>query len=104
MLTLLERNITPRQIMTRKAFENAIRVVIVLGGSTNAVLHLLAMARAAGVPLALDDWKRLGEVTPVLADMRPSGKYSMEDLFEVGGVPGGAEADAGARACWTAAA
>jgi dihydroxy-acid dehydratase len=87
MLTLLERNITPRQIMTRTAFENAIRVVIVLGGSTNAVLHLLAMARAAGVPLSLDDWKRLGQVTPVLADMRPSGKYSMEDLFEVGGVP-----------------
>jgi dihydroxy-acid dehydratase len=87
MLTLLERNITPRQIMTRMAFENAIRVVIVLGGSTNAVLHLLAMARAAGVPLSLDDWKRLGQVTPVLADMRPSGKYSMEDLFEVGGVP-----------------
>jgi dihydroxy-acid dehydratase len=87
MLTLLERNLTPKQIMTRRAFENAIRVVIVLGGSTNAVLHLMAMARAAGVPLALEDWKRLGEVTPVLADMRPSGKYSMEDLFEVGGVP-----------------
>ena len=88
MLTLLERDITPRKIMTRAAFENAIRIVIVLGGSTNAVLHLMAMARAAGVALELDDWKRLGESTPVLGDLRPSGKYMMEDLFEVGGVPG----------------
>jgi dihydroxy-acid dehydratase len=87
MQLLLERNISPRQIMTRKAFENAIRVVIVLGGSTNAVLHLVAMARAAGVPLALEDFKRLNDITPVLADLRPSGKYMMEDLFEVGGVP-----------------
>jgi dihydroxy-acid dehydratase len=87
MLTLLERNITPRQIMTKTAFENAIRVVIVLGGSTNAVLHLIAMARAADVPLALEDFKRLSDITPVLADLRPSGKYSMEDLYEVGGVP-----------------
>jgi dihydroxy-acid dehydratase len=87
ILGLLERNITPKQIMTRAAFENAMRVVIVLGGSTNAVLHLTAMARAAGVPLEIDDWKRLGETTPVLADLRPSGKFMMEDLFEVGGVP-----------------
>jgi dihydroxy-acid dehydratase len=87
ILGLLERNITPRQIMTRAAFENAMRVVIVLGGSTNAVLHLTAMARAAGVPLEIDDWKRLGESTPVLANLRPSGTYMMEDLFEVGGVP-----------------
>ncbi|MEA2698537.1 MAG: dihydroxy-acid dehydratase [Myxococcales bacterium] len=87
VMTLLERNITPRQIMTKAAFENAIRIVIVLGGSTNAVLHLIAMARAAAVPLALEDFKRLSDITPVLADLRPSGKYSMEDLFEVGGVP-----------------
>ena len=87
VLTLLERNITPRQIMTKTAFENAIRIVIVLGGSTNAVLHLIAMARAANVPLELADFKRLSDITPVLADLRPSGKYSMEDLFEVGGVP-----------------
>jgi dihydroxy-acid dehydratase len=87
VLTLLERNITPRQIMTKTAFENAIRIVIVLGGSTNAVLHLIAMARAAHVPLELADFKRLSDITPVLADLRPSGKYSMEDLFEVGGVP-----------------
>jgi dihydroxy-acid dehydratase len=87
VMTLLERNITPRQIMTKTAFENAIRIVIVLGGSTNAVLHLIAMARAAAVPLALEDFKRLSDITPVLADLRPSGKYSMEDLYEVGGVP-----------------
>jgi dihydroxy-acid dehydratase len=87
VLTLLERNITPRQIMTKAAFENAIRIVIVLGGSTNAVLHLIAMARAAHVPLELADFKRLSDITPVLADLRPSGKYSMEDLYEVGGVP-----------------
>jgi dihydroxy-acid dehydratase len=83
----LERDIRPRQIMTRAAFENAIRIVIVLGGSTNAVLHLIAMARAADVPLTIDDFKELSARTPVLADLRPSGKYLMEDLFEVGGVP-----------------
>ena len=86
MLTLLERNITPRQLLTKKAFENAFRVVIVLGGSTNAVLHLLAMARAAEVQLGLEDFKRWSDSTPVLGDLRPSGKYAMEDLFEVGGV------------------
>jgi dihydroxy-acid dehydratase len=87
MRILLERDLRPAQIMTRVAFENAIRIVIVLGGSTNAVLHLLAMARAASVPLDLDDFRRLSESTPVLGDLRPSGKYVMEDLFQVGGVP-----------------
>lgn len=87
MLTLLERDLTPRKIMTKAAFENAFRIVIVLGGSTNAVLHLLAMARAANVPFTLEDFKRLSAITPLLADLRPSGKYSMEDLYEVGGVP-----------------
>ena len=88
MLTLLERNLTPRKIMTRAAFENAFRMVIVLGGSTNAVLHLLAMAHAANVPFTLDDFQRLSDTTPVLASLRPSGSYVMEDLYEVGGVPG----------------
>jgi dihydroxy-acid dehydratase len=87
MRALLERDLRPSQIMTRAAFENAIRMVVVLGGSTNAVLHLLAMARAVGVPLDLDDFRRLSEATPVLADLRPSGQYVMEDLFAVGGVP-----------------
>jgi dihydroxy-acid dehydratase len=88
MLTLLERNLTPRRIMTKTAFENAFRMVIVLGGSTNAVLHLLAMAHAANVSFELDDFQRLSDSTPVLAALRPSGSYVMEDLFEVGGVPG----------------
>jgi dihydroxy-acid dehydratase len=87
MRILLEQDLRPSRIMSRAAFENAIRMVVVLGGSTNAVLHLLAMARAAGVALDLDDFGRLSEATPVLADLRPSGKYVMEDLFEVGGVP-----------------
>jgi dihydroxy-acid dehydratase len=87
MRTLLELDLKPSQIMTRAAFENAFRVVIVLGGSTNAVLHLTAMARAAGVPFVLEDFRRISEETPVLADLRPSGQYVMEDLFEVGGVP-----------------
>jgi dihydroxy-acid dehydratase len=87
MRVLLEQDLRPSRIMTKTAFENAIRVVVVLGGSTNAVLHLIAMARAVGVPLDLDDFRRISEATPVLADLRPSGQYVMEDLFEVGGVP-----------------
>jgi dihydroxy-acid dehydratase len=87
ILTALERNLTPRKIMTKAAFENAIRIVIVLGGSTNAVLHLLAMAHAANVALELSDFQRLSDNTPVLAALRPSSSYVMEDLFEVGGVP-----------------
>ncbi len=73
--------------MTRKAFENAITVVIALGGSTNAVLHLLAMAHAAGVKLALDDFTRIGRKVPVLADLKPSGKYGMAHLSRIGGLP-----------------
>ncbi len=84
---LLEKDIKPRDIMTRKAFENAITVVIALGGSTNAVLHLLAIARAAGVPLTIDDFQRLSDRVPFLADLKPSGRYVMEDLYAVGGVP-----------------
>lgn len=84
---LLEKDIKPSDIMTFNAFENAIRLVIVLGGSTNAVMHLIAMAKTIGVKLTLDDFVRLGNNTPMLADFRPSGKYVMEDLHKIGGVP-----------------
>jgi len=86
VLALIEKNIKPRDIMTRKAFENAITVVIALGGSTNAVLHLLAMAHAAGVELELDDFTRIGKHVPLLADLRPSGKYLMSELIAIGGI------------------
>jgi dihydroxy-acid dehydratase len=85
---LLERELTPRKIMTREAFHNAFTLVIALGGSTNAVLHLLAMAHAADVSMTLDDFREISARTPYLADLRPSGPYLMEDLFLVGGVPG----------------
>ena len=85
---LLENNIRPRDIMTREAFENAIRVITVLGGSTNAVLHLLAMAHSADVLLTINDFQTISDQTPYLADLKPSGKYVMEDLHEIGGVPG----------------
>ncbi len=84
---LLERDIKPSDIMTRKAFENAITVLTALGGSTNAVLHLIAMAKSVGVPLTQDDFQIIGDRTPVLADLKPSGKYLMEDLHHIGGVP-----------------
>lgn len=84
---LLERNITPRDIMTRKAFENAMVMVMVLGGSTNAVLHFIAMARAVDVPLSIDDFQAMSDRIPYLADLKPSGKYVMEDLHTVGGTP-----------------
>jgi dihydroxy-acid dehydratase len=77
----------PRQIMTRQAFENAIAVVMAVGGSTNAVLHLLAIARAAGVPLALDDFQTIGARVPVLCDLKPSGKYVITEFHEAGGIP-----------------
>ena len=84
---LLEVDLKPRDIMTRAAFENAMVVVTVLGGSTNAVLHLIAMARAVGVPLDIDDFQAVSDRTPYLADLKPSGRYVMEDLHKVGGVP-----------------
>ena len=84
---LLEKDIKPRDIMTMKAFENAITMVMVLGGSTNAVLHLIAMAHSVGLKLTVDDIQRFSDKTPVLADLKPSGKYLMEDLHRVGGVP-----------------
>lgn len=86
VLNLINKNITPKDIMTKKAFYNAIAVVTALGGSTNAVLHLLAMAYAMGVNLKLDDFTRIGKKVPVLADLRPSGKYMMSELIEVGGI------------------
>ncbi|MET0637077.1 MAG: dihydroxy-acid dehydratase [Chitinophagaceae bacterium] len=84
---LLEKDIKPRDIMTRKAFENAITVVMVLGGSTNAVLHLIAMAKSVDVDLKQDDFQAISNKIPVLADFKPSGKYLMEDLHKFGGVP-----------------
>ena len=87
MRRLLEMNLKPRDIMTRAAFENALVLVTVLGGSTNAVLHLIAIAHSAGVPLGLDDVQAVSDRTPFLADLKPSGRFVMEDLHRVGGVP-----------------
>ncbi len=84
---MLEKDLKPRDIMTREAFENAMVLVTVLGGSTNAVLHLIAMARAVNVPLTIEDFQRVSDRTPLLADFKPSGKYVMEDLQAAGGVP-----------------
>ena len=88
MRLLLERNITPRMIMTRRAFENAIVTVMTLGGSTNAVLHLIAMARAVGVPLGPADFQEIARRVPYLADLKPSGRFVQEDLHGVGGTSG----------------
>ena len=88
MFKLIEEDIKPRDIVTRSSFENAISLITVLGGSTNAVLHLLAMAHAFKIDLTLEDFSRISAVTPFLADLKPSGKYVMEDLHEAGGVPG----------------
>lgn len=84
---LLEKDIKPSDIVTKKSLENAFRLVTVLGGSTNAVLHFLAIAKAAQVEFTLEDFKKISDNTPLLADLKPSGKYSMEDLHSVGGVP-----------------
>lgn len=86
VMNLLRLDIKPRDIMTKAAFENSIKVVIALGGSTNAVLHFLAMAHTVGVELTLDDFVRIGKDTPVLADVRPSGKYLMSELIRIGGI------------------
>jgi dihydroxy-acid dehydratase len=85
--TLLELDLKPRDIMTRQAFENAMVMVMVLGGSTNAVLHLIAMARSVDVPLTIDDFQAMSDRIPYLADLKPSGKYVMEDLHKIGGTP-----------------
>ena len=87
MVELLRQGITARQIMTKEAFENAIAVVMALGGSTNAVLHLLAIAREAEVDLTLDDFNRIGDKVPHLGDLKPFGRYVMNDVDKVGGIP-----------------
>jgi dihydroxy-acid dehydratase len=84
---LLKHDIKPKDIMTRKAFENAITVIVALGGSTNAVLHLIAMAKSVGVKLTQDDFQMISDKTPLIADLKPSGKYLMEELHRIGGVP-----------------
>ncbi|WBV57273.1 dihydroxy-acid dehydratase [Chryseobacterium daecheongense] len=87
MRILLEKDIKPSDIMTPKAFENALRIIMVLGGSTNAVLHFIAIAKSIGHHLTLDDFQKISDTTPLLADLKPSGRYLMKDLHEVGGVP-----------------
>ncbi|WP_343561964.1 dihydroxy-acid dehydratase [Sphingobacterium sp.] len=84
---LLEKDIKPSDIMTRKAFENALRTIVILGGSTNAVLHFIAIGKAVGVDISQDDFQRMSDETPVLADFKPSGKYLMQDLQQFGGTP-----------------
>lgn len=84
---LLEKDLKPRDIVTRKSLENALRLIAVLGGSTNAVLHFLAIAKAANIKLTIDDFQKISDTTPFLADLKPSGKYLMKDLHLVGGVP-----------------
>ncbi|MDX1902758.1 MAG: dihydroxy-acid dehydratase [Thermonemataceae bacterium] len=84
---LLEKDIKPKDIMTKEAFENAMTMVFVLGGSTNAVIHLIAMAHSVGITLTLDDFQRMSNQTPVLADLKPSGKYLMENIHTIGGIP-----------------
>lgn len=87
VVKLLQQKIFPRDIMTKKAFENAITVTMAMGGSTNAVLHLIAIARETGVPLTIDDFDRIGRKVPHLADLKPSGRFVMADLYRIGGVP-----------------
>jgi dihydroxy-acid dehydratase len=94
---LLERDLKPRDIVTKKSFENALVMIMAVGGSTNAVLHLIAMARAANVPLELDDFQRASDRVPLLADLKPSGTYVQEDLHTAGGHAGGDEVPARAR-------
>ncbi|MDA8948428.1 dihydroxy-acid dehydratase [Flavobacteriaceae bacterium] len=84
---LLEKDLKPKDIVTRKSLENALRLIAVLGGSTNAVLHFLAIAKAANIKLTIDDFQKISDTTPFLADLKPSGKYLMKDLHLVGGVP-----------------
>lgn len=84
---LLEQDLKPSDILTQKSFENAIAITMALGGSTNSVLHLIAMARASGIPLTIDDFEKVSERVPFLADLKPSGKYVMEDIHKIGGTP-----------------
>jgi dihydroxy-acid dehydratase len=87
ILNLMELDLKPKDILTKQAFDNAITVVIALGGSTNAALHLIAIAKTAGIELSLKDFQRISDKTPYIADLKPSGQYVMEDLYEIGGVP-----------------
>ncbi|TEB39816.1 dihydroxy-acid dehydratase [Coprinellus micaceus] len=87
MRNLLEKNILPRDIMTRSAFETAMVLTIILGGSTNAVLHLIAIAHSVGIKLDIEDFQKVSDRTPFLADLKPSGKYVMEDVYKIGGIP-----------------
>ncbi|KIM29980.1 hypothetical protein M408DRAFT_328418 [Serendipita vermifera MAFF 305830] len=87
MYNLLEKNVLPRDIMTRTAFENAMALVMILGGSTNAVLHLIAIAHSVGVKLTVDDFQSVSDRVPFIADLKPSGKYVMEDVYKIGGLP-----------------
>ena len=87
VLELLQKDLKPRDIVTKKSFENALVIVMAVGGSTNAVLHLIAMAKAADIALSLDDFQRASERVPLLADLKPSGTYVQEDLHEAGGTP-----------------
>ena len=84
---LLENDIKPKDIVTKKSLENAIRLVTIMGGSTNAVLHFLAIARTAEIDFTLSDFQRISDTTPFLADLKPSGQFLMEDIHEVGGIP-----------------
>ena len=86
VMTLVEKNICPLDILTKQSFENAITVITALGGSTNAVLHLIAIAKTAGIDIGLDDFTRIAKKTPVVADLKPSGKYTMSRLVEIGGI------------------
>lgn len=83
----MEKNIKPRDLLTKRSFENAMTITMALGGSTNSVVHFLAMAATAGVQLILDDFQRVSNKIPFIADLAPSGKYFMADLYEIGGVP-----------------
>ncbi len=87
MRQLIEKDLKPLDIVTKKSLENALRLIAVLGGSTNAVLHFLAIAHAADIPLSIDDFQKISDTTPFLADLKPSGKYLMKDLHAVGGIP-----------------
>ncbi len=87
LASLVEKDIKPSDIVTKKSIENAIKLIAVLGGSTNAVLHFLAISKAANIDFTIDDFQKIMDVTPFLADLKPSGKYLMEDLYEIGGVP-----------------
>ena len=87
MLNLLKLNLLPRDIMTRQAFENAMALVMILGGSTNAVLHLIAIAHSVGVKLSIEDFQNVSDRVPFIADLKPSGRYVMEDIYKIGGLP-----------------